>query len=711
MSTELAPAASPWVPYRVGGWPRSGCRLRVVRTGEDLAALGHWLGERHYRLLGIDCETNALDPYQHGFRLRSIQFADADEAWVAPVWSADGAVSWGPVLSRFVREHPRWIAWFAENELRFLTRDPSMQDPVRLGEPEPHIADGQPLLALYEPRTVTRDNGKGIDPRIALPQGLKDTTTRLLTPTLAAAEDALHARFRELAPVGHRQGKNRILTWGFANISLDDPAFLLYAALDPLCAVRLALLFGQELARRGQLGRARAALIEQWVVDQATLAGLEVDAPYARWLDGQLADRQAELGAVLKADGVPASGQGPSVGVAFRALGVPGRPNGDGGESYDKDRLAEVVTIAEQHLTAVRNSIDVLPDRTAHIERVYRLASNVSEARKTTKYRTTWVAPMLWTVENADGAMHGSMRAIGTVTTRMTYRKTKTAGPMHSAPKRATTLLRAAVRARRGRVLVTADFRQAEPFVMAALSGDETFLADLEQGDVNAIGAAMVFGDAFDPAQGKDAGTPHYDMRQRFKFSFLAGCYGAMPAKVATLLGVPEERGAEIRAGWRARWPRLWAYADEQNARRWVALDSGAVVPLWDRVFVGDDGELRARTWSDGTPRNSRLGLNAATQGTQADLLKISLHRLNSWGWTWALRFFLHDETVGEVPVPMADAFATALEAAMTVTYRGVTVRCEAEVCGRTWAPQPSEFDPQVLVLPELLAADDETEE
>jgi len=692
VSTALDAAPTAWTPYQVGGWPRPGCRLRVARTNEDLADLGHWLGERHDQLLGIDCETNALDPYQPGFRLRLVQVADLDEAWVVPIWSADGLYSCGAVVSHFIREHPRWVAWFAENELRFLTRDPSMRDPVRLGEVEPHIADGQPLLALYEPRTVTTHSKKDrIDQRIPLPQGLKPTVTRLLTPTLETAEVAMYARFHELAPVGHRTSK-KMVTWGFGNVPIDDPAYLLYAALDPLCTTRLTHLLSGELTRRGQGGRARAALTEQWVVDQATLAGMEVDAPYARWLDARLADRQAELGTVLTADDVPPSGQGPRVSAAFRALGVPGRLTREGTESYDAERLAEISDQAERALNDPTENTwrDV-------VERAYRLASNVGEARKATKYRGTWVAPMVWTTEHADGAMHPSMRAIGTVTTRMTCRKTPTSGPMHSAPKRATTLLRAAVRARRGRVLVTADYRQAEPFVMAALSGDETYLADLEQGDINSVTAALVYGDAYDPAQGKTADTAHYTMRQAAKFAILAAFYGAAPRKVATLLGRPEEEGARILGGWRGRWPRLWAYADEQNARRWVALDSGAVVPLWDRVWVDEAGEMRQRTWPDGNVKNSRLGLNAATQGTQADLLKLSVHRLNHQRWAWALRFFMHDELVGEVPAPMGEKFRSVLEAAMTVTYRGVVIRCEAEIVGRTWAAQPGEFDPAEL--------------
>jgi DNA polymerase I-like protein with 3'-5' exonuclease and polymerase domains len=168
-------------------------------------------------------------------------------------------------------------------------------------------------------------------------------------------------------------------------------------------------------------------------------------------------------------------------------------------------------------------------------------------------------------------------------------------------------------------------------------------------------------------------------------------------------LGVRGERGGEIRAAWLAAYPRLWAYADEMNRQTAIRVDSGAVVPLWDRFRVDDaTGELVLRTWDDGRPKFSRLGLNAATQTTQADLLRFAKHRLRARGLAWALRFSLHDELLIMVPEWMAPWAAEVLEDCMTVTYRGVTVRCEATIEGRTWLPQPEDFD-----RAELAAVDD----
>jgi hypothetical protein len=78
------------------------------------------------------------------------------------------------------------------------------------------------------------------------------------------------------------------------------------------------------------------------------------------------------------------------------------------------------------------------------------------------------------------------------------------------------------------------------------------------------------------------------------------------------------------------------------------------------------------------------------------------MHRLNAWGWAWAFRFALHDELMLEVPEWMAEDARQALEAAMTIEYRGVTVPCDAVIEGRTWLPQLEEFDADMSILDEL---------
>lgn len=664
--------------------------VRSLGARDDWRPWLDWLAERRDRPLGLDLETNALDPFDHRFAVRTVQTADPREAWVLRVeeLSAQDRQHWAAVL----RAHPLWVAHYSEADIRFAVRGLGPEAIRTWDDSTPHVVDTQAVLAIYDPRTVTSANKRDrIDVRIPRPKGLKEVSRRLLGPELHDAEYALERRFREIAPKGQRS-KAAMRAYGFACADVREEVFLTYAGLDPVATIRLWWLMRAELEARGQWPRAVAAMREQWQCDLETLRGLRVDGPYARWLDAQLQgviDARAWWLEDFAGDEdvpapVPPSGQGPAVGRAFAALGVRSPVVRNGVQSWDRRALVE---ICEER-----------PDD--YPEAARWLARAVLDVRRAGKFRAAYVAPMLAALER-DGAVHCSLRGIGTVTTRASAARPA----LQQLPKR-DTRVRAAFRAERGHVFVTADFRQGEPFVMAALSGDAEYLRDLESGDINSRIAALVYGDAYDLTLGKAAGTPHYAMRQAAKFAWLAACYGATAAKVAALLGLPEERGAEIRERWRAAYPELWEYARRQNWRTHVVLDSGAVVPLWDRFRVDDaTGDLVLRTWDDGRHRPSRLGLNAATQGTQADLLRTAKAELRRRGLAWALRFDVHDELVLVVPEWMAGWARGVLEECMTVTYRGVTVRCDAEVVGRTWTAQPRDFDPA-----ELATVDDEEE-
>jgi DNA polymerase I len=673
------------IRHRVGGWPSDMATISRARTPLDFTQVRAWLSANAGTTLSLDIETNARDPWHRGFACRTVQFADPVDTFVLVV-ADDDRCRWE--INRMIAGHQTWVAHFAEKDMSFAHKGltaPGGPSPIRFGDQAPHVVDSQTVLAVYDPRTVTTHSKKDrIPPKVPRLKGLKDTTTRLLTPALQQAEAALHEWFRANAPVGHRAGKRRQTTWGFANVPVDLDLFTIYAGLDPLCTARLYWMMRHDLIGRGQWARTEAAMIEQWMMDQATVQhGLQVDGPYAKWLHGEFERVIADAAGPLAELGINPSGMGPAVGRAFEALGVRSPKVVDGRPSWDKEALAEI-----------KGAITPASD-----PRIVDLVERLGLVRKAGKFKVTYVEPMLRAVEHGDGAMHASIRAVGTVTTRMSAQKTESAGPLQQLPKK-DPRVRAAVRARRGHVLVTADFAQGEPFTMAALSGDLDYLRDLEAGDINSRIATLVYGAAYDPRYGKTAGTVHYLMRQNAKAGWLAACYGCAARRLGLTLSLnmPPEfasiDGTETLAVWHATYPKFWALADALNQESVIELDSGHRIPLWDRFFVTDDGHLVVGQ------RPSRLGLNAKTQGTQSDLLRVGMHRLNHWGWSWALRFALHDELVLEVPEWMAEHARLVLDAAMTIRYRGVTLRCEAVVEGRTWMEQPSQVD--VSTLPEL---------
>jgi DNA polymerase I len=629
-------------------------RLLTVESDADLLDFAWWLEQRKGHVLGIDCESNGRDQFSPRYRLRAVQVSDGFESWVIDV----SRVSLRN-LATLINRHPLFVAHYSEADIRFLVR--GLPGSVRVTDyAVPHIIDTQVVLAWFEPRTVTsRDDA--YDLRLPLPRGLKPTVERLCPgQLLTEAEREMNEEFVRLAPQGMRKGED-VKRHGFATIPFADDRYVIYAGLDPLYTVRIYRLMLTAITARGQLAGLTDDLKLQWVCDLMTLRGIGVDGPYAGWLDGQLqlVVDTAESG--LAYFGIGRSGMGAAVGQAFESLGVVSpKVTGKGAPSWDKSVLLELA-----------NEQGVVGD----------LAKTVVTVRKAGKFRATYVAPMLDSLEG-DGRVHCSFRACGTITSRNSAMRP----PVQQLPKK-DTRVRAAIRAADGYVLVGCDLSQGEPRTMAALSGDRNLLADILAGDLNSAIAVAAFGDAYDQAQGQDAGTIHYLMRNGSKAGFLAWCYGAGDNKVADTIGIDRSRGPEVTAGWRARYPDLARYQALVNAGRHVVLENGWVAPLWDRVFMTEDGQIRDK----GKP--SRKGLNYATQGNQRQLLAAAVHKLVAWGWGWALAMLVHDEILLEVPAWMAQQAKAALERAMTSVFHGVPIECHADVLGTTWAKQPGEFD------------------
>lgn len=634
--------------------------VRIITCESDAALLdlAWWMEQRRGHVLGIDCESNGQDQFSPRYRLRAVQISDGYESWVIDV----SRVSLRN-LALLISRHGLFVAHYAEADIRFLVR--GCPGAVRIDDhATPHIIDTQVVLAWFDPRTVTsQDDAYGAIP---LPRGLKPTVERLVPGQLLTwAEEQMHLVFREIAPKGMRKEED-VRRNGFAMIPFRDKRYLIYAGLDPLYTVRIYRLMMDAIVARGQKQGLADDLKLQWVCDLMTLRGLGVDGPYAGWLDQQLCDVIDMAARGLSLHGIAPSGMGATVGKAFEAMGAssPKVSRKTGEASWDKTVLAELVK--EQGP-------------------IGELAKTVVAVRKATKFRASYIAPMLDAMPR-DGRIHPSFRACGTITSRNSAMRP----PVQQLPKK-DTRVRAAIRAADGYVLVGCDLSQGEPRTMAALSGDRNLLDDIMAGDLNSAIASATFGDAFDPEQGQCAGTIHYLMRNGSKAGFLAWCYGAADAKVAETIGVPREQGAIITRRWRERYPDLARYRDQLNAGKVVVLENGWVAPLWDRAWIDEQGILRDK----GKP--SRKGLNYATQGNQRQLLARAVHQLVAWGWGWALAMLVHDEILLEVPAWMAQQAQAALEAAMTMVFHGVPIECHAEVLGTSWAPKPQDWDMREL--------------
>lgn len=630
---------------------------------QDDFLISLWFHVRRGLTLGLDSETNAVDPWAKGFELRLIQVSDGHSVWLMP--PCDKA-------RELIRTHHRFVAHFSESEVRFIGR--GLPGALRLGELDPHIIDFQVALAIVDPRTLL-PRKDGVDTRMIHDKGLKATYEREVSPCLREAEQDMHRWFKEHAPVGHRT-QEKSITWGFANVPLTEPTYLTYSAMD---AVAVKVLHDEYLKRlqapsmANELAEWEREISFQWDDDNMTYRGNPVDPPYVRWLASQLDEVVRDNAEFLKPWGIKQSGMGQAVGKAFAEMGQPpvkwteareataDKPAKPAAPSWDKDALA----ILEKGDNAAART----------------MARALLDIRRAGKFRVTYVQPMIDALDR-DCRIHCSFRSIGTVT----HRNSAAKPPLQQQPKK-DQRVRAAFGGVPGWVWVTCDLEQGEPRGMAGLSGDPGMVAAIHTGDVNNAIAIDTNGAAFVPAEGKTAGTPSYLMRQLAKVGMLSICYGVGLKKLASQFGITVAQAAEFRASLHANYSTMFARAARMNEQDTVRLPSGRQIILWDRKMVLPGGEIIT------SAKPSRKALNYETQGWQADYLKACWMRLRP-KWNWALAFFLHDEIALFVPESMAAEAAADLKREMTRPIgNGVMMTADAEIVGPTWLPQPSTFD------------------
>ncbi len=282
------------------------------------------------------------------------------------------------------------------------------------------------------------------------------------------------------------------------------------------------------------------------------------------------------------------------------------------------------------------------PFRGAHPVIDALLAWRKSE-RVATTYGYSWLERHVGADGRLRGRWHGSDGAAG--------RMTAQAG-LHNLP----TLLREAVAAEPGHVLVRADLGQVEPRVLAAVSGDQALTAATADADLYAGVAGRLRCD-----------------RPTAKVAVLAAMYGQTTGPAGEAL-----RGLE--RAYPVAMAHLRAADEEGRAGRHVRTYGGRLLRMWD-LEAAEPAALAAR---------GRFARNAVVQGAAAELFKM---------WAVTVRaglaredgpplgqivLCLHDELLVHVPERAATTVAALLRDSLDRTAArwaaGSEVRFVADV-------------------------------
>jgi len=203
-----------------------------------------------------------------------------------------------------------------------------------------------------------------------------------------------------------------------------------------------------------------------------------------------------------------------------------------------------------------------------------------------------------------------------------------------------------------GCVIASSDYSQIELRIMAHISGDEALLRAFTEGiDVHRATAGEVFGVPVDQVSS--------EQRRYAKVINFGLIYGMSSFGLARNLGIENKAAASYIERYFARYPGVRAYMDQTKA---LAKQNGYVETVFGRRLY-----LPEINSPNGPRRGAaeRAAINAPMQGTAADLIKLSMVKvqdvLDAERRGTKMIMQVHDELVFEVPEDEVDWVRTEI--------------------------------------------------
>ncbi|MFD7591737.1 DNA polymerase [Kitasatospora sp. NPDC059812] len=516
-------------------------RVHVPATVDDLDEFREWWCQASNRgPVAVDTETTGLRLFASDFRLRTVQFGDAHDAWVIH-WERGG---WFRQYARDALTHTReMLIHNASYDLLVIDRHAG----IPLEDLVDRVTDTRVLATLIDPRQPA-EGGIGT--------ALKPLSAFWVDPTAPDTQGDLTGVFRSL-------GLTK--STGFAAIDLDHPTFNLYGGLDCILTARLEPALRAELRRLG----VREALID-YEHDLARMCmvmertGLVLDVPYTRRLAVQLSTEAAEFSEKAARYGVASVNATKQIAEALMGMGETlTERTASGALKVDK---AVLLRLADMDLQWNRLGV-----RTPNP-----VAEAVLRSKRAGKWGTTYAETFLHSVDDA-GRVHPGIRPLAARTGRMSVQR-----PALQTLPSSDQMIRRCLLADEGHVMVSVDFAAVEMRVLAALAGvkrmTEGFLAGE---DIHWFTARLIKGDS---ATEKD--------RKVFKGAGFSKVYGGGVSTAARQTGASEEAMARAFAEYDRLYPEIRRASNrwqrEARARRMVFISAtGRRLPLdRDRAFA-----------------------------------------------------------------------------------------------------------------------------
>jgi DNA polymerase-1 len=604
-------------PYAIAGDP---VQVKVPETFDDMQEFRAWFAEADRRgPIALDTETTGLDIYSPGYGLRTVQFGDARTAWVIMYelggWFA-AAASWALRRGRKFQIHNAPFDWAV------LDRHADM--PIE--DLAPRTIDTRLKAGLVDPRQP-QEGGRGT--------GLKPLSAYYLDPASPDTQGDLTAVFRSL---------KLTKATGWAGIPLDHPTYLLYAGLDVILTSRLDVALDAELAALDV--RPRLVQYEHEIARVCAIMqrkGMVLDVDYTRTLDASLSEDALRYEAQALRYGVENINATRQVTEALVAMGETLTDRTASG-AYKADK-AVLCALADLD----QNSWAPLGTRTPNP-----LAEAILKSKRAGKWRSAYTQTFLDTMDS-DGRVHAFVNSMQARTGRMSI----TRPALQTLPS-GDWMIRRALLAEPGHVMVSTDFAAVELRVLAALADVKQMKRAITAGeDLHSFTARMVFGENFT--------AKHRKISKGIAFGKV---YGGGAATIQRQTGAPMEEVKRALAAYDRVYPEV-----RRMSNRWQreAYETGMVhVSVTGRRLPLD----RERSYAV---------VNYACQSAARDCLGQSLLNLEEAGMLDYMRLPIHDEVLCSVPQAEAAEYARTIEECMSFDLYGVPIEAESEVGQRSW--------------------------
>jgi DNA polymerase-1 len=304
----------------------------------------------------------------------------------------------------------------------------------------------------------------------------------------------------------------------------------------------------------------------------------------------------------------------------------------------------------------------------------YPLPKVILEYRSLSKLKSTYTDKLPHQVDPKTGRVHTSYHQAVTATGRLSSTDPNLQNiPIRSPEGRK---IRTAFIAAPGNKIVAADYSQIELRIMAHMSQDQALLqAFAADDDIHRSTAAAVFGVAL------QAVTP--DQRRSAKAINFGLMYGMSAFGLAKQLGIDRKEAETQVQHYFASFPKVKTFMDEIRRK---ALEQGFVETLLGRRLYLP--ELKSSNFARRRGAE-RAAINAPMQGTNADLIKLSMIKIDDWikkdQINARMIMQVHDELVFEVSEKILDKVTQQIKHIMETIYP-LSVKLQVDLgIGNNW--------------------------